>query len=305
MKITKSNALAFAQSCIKQAESISSLVKQSLEFDKKTGIIRNYKNDFAQIDQLKSYADKAFKLLNNPLPGFSFSEDSSIIVNNDILRSELVNISNHLKLITSFLLQQIEKNKQNIQSKDNSELLNKVDKALLVINSEVKLYEDEVNWLFAEQSDVTEKNRNINYTIGWKIPLLRKLIDALLDRIKKESESGKDKDYSNFIIKIVNTTNQFNDDLKLFASDVNAPKSLELNKTISKLIKNSVNTFELSSLELTGITIDEYSNSMCEQSIATQPGIQQDRELFHKIILSVQAKKSLSYIEAFNLIRKK
>lgn len=74
MKITKSNALSFAKKCIKQAESISSYVRQSLEVDKKSGVVRNYKDDFTQIDQLNLLANKAINLLKNPSQGFSFSD---------------------------------------------------------------------------------------------------------------------------------------------------------------------------------------------------------------------------------------
>ena len=108
MKITKSNALEFAQRCLKQAESISSLVKQSLAVDKKTGKVRNYKNDFAEIDQLKSLALRAMKLLDKPLPGYSFAEQTDSTITKFQIRDSVLTVAKQIKNISAFLLKKIE-----------------------------------------------------------------------------------------------------------------------------------------------------------------------------------------------------
>jgi len=301
MKITKSNALEFAQRCLKQAESISSLVKQSLAVDKKTGKVRNYKNDFAEIDQLKSLALRAMKLLDKPLPGYSFAEQTDSTITKFQIRDSVLTVAKQIKNISAFLLKKIESETKQLIDKDYSALLKKLESTMKVINAEIKLYKDESTWLFAESKINHSKNESVRYQIGWKVPLLGRLVDALELQIKKENEENATIDHTKLLIKIAGSLNSFDEDLKLYRSDSNAPV-IQSNKLLNKLTGSSFSAVD-SSYSIATISVDECGNFFSETEDKKINSIPDDRAEFHKIILAVQKRENVSYAEALNICR--
>lgn len=303
MKITKNNALAFAKHCLDRAESISNLLRTSIKVDSKNGMLRNYKDDFAELDQLKSLADKAMKLFEKSLPGYSFAENNESTITKIQLRESVVSVAIQLKSISAFLLKMIEKEVQQLIDKDYSLLLEKIDTAMKLVNGEVKIYKDESTWLLAEAETNYGKNESVRSKIGFKVPMLGRLVDALELQIQKESKENSAIDHTKLLINLVASLKSFEDDMKQYRSDPNAPV-IQINKLLNKLTSASFSS-NVSGLDIAAISVDEAAILMSESDMNIPNKLPDDRNELHKLILSVQDNKNLSYTDAFNLIRKK
>lgn len=303
MKITKSNALQFASNCINRAKSISDIIRTEIALMKKTAYKRDLSKDFAEIDKLNTLANKALKLLDNIPPGYSFAEQTESTITKYQIRDSVLTIAKQIKNITAFLLKQIEKETNQLIDKDYSALLKKLESTMKVINGEVNIYKDESTWLFAESKTDYRKNENVRYQIGWKVPLLGRLVDALELKIKKENEENSSIDHTKFLTILFGSLKSFDEDLKQYRSNPNAP-FIQTNKLLNKLTGSSFTAFD-SGYEIETISSNEFAEL---SDLESDPNIKVDlnnREQLHKAILKIQTTEKINYLEAFNKVIKK
>ena len=300
----KSKAIALAGKLVERGTRLSQWIKQQIEFDSKYKIKRSYKKDFDLLDEIITKAKKLHNIIKQNSPGYFFAEQNDSTITKFQAREGVLSVAKQLKNISAFLLKKIEQEKQLLIEKDYSALLKKLESSMKLINGEIKLYKDESTWLFAENKINYEKNEGVRYQIGWKVPLLGRLVDALELQIQKENKENAVIDHTKLLIKLVNSLKSFDEDLKLYGGTPNAP-TIQTNKLLNKLTSSNFG-FKGNYQDvygLAGISVNEAEFIMSECDSVIPNKLPEDRNEFHKIILAVQKKENLSYAEALNLCR--
>ena len=297
------DAIALADKLIKRGEKLSSWIKEQIQFDAKHKIKREYKKDFDLLDEIISKTKKLQNLINQNSPGYSFAEQNDSTITKFQVRDSVVNVAKQLKSISAFLLKMIAKETQQLIDIDYSLLLKKIESSMKLVNGEVKIYKDESTWLLAETEINYGKNESVRYQIGWKVPLLGRLVDALELKIQKESNENSAIDHTKLLINLVASLKSFEDDLKPYRSDPNAPV-IQINKSLNKLTGSSFSN-NTSGIDIATISVDEASLLMSESDSIIPNKLPEDRNELHKLILSVKEKDGITYDQALNKIRNK
>ena len=295
-------AVALADKLIERGTRLSQWIKQQIEFDSKYKIKRDYKNDFDLLDETITKAKKLNNIIKRSSPGYSFAEQNDSTIAKFQIRESVLNVAKQLKNISAFLLKKIEQEQTLLIDKDYSALLKKLEASMKLLNGEIKLYQDDSTWLLAETQINYIHNESVRHQIGWKVPLLGRLVDALELQIQKENKENAVIYHTKLLIKLMDSLKSFDEDLNLYRGMPNAP-TIQINKHLNKLTGASFSSDNYAGSEFAAISVDEFEKLMSEGDAAIPIKIPEDRNEFHKIILAVQKKENVSYDEALTICR--
>ena len=290
MANTIENDLAMSKRLVKIGTVLSNQLRESIKAGKKL----DYKHYFNLLNKVIAVTKAINTSVENDLYGLSFAEGNSNSVSIQLINAEVLRIAKQTNDVLSFLLSQIAKEYINSANKDYSGLLKRLNSVLSLLNSELKIYKDENYWLFNEGKKASKNIGEIKDEIGWKVPLLNRLVELLSSKIEKEKSINALVDRKNFLIKMAKALKSFNEDLIQYSGNSNTPGAYNYNKFINQLITKNFSEDNNSNY---------YETLLAENNSSDKKDLLNDRNYLHQVLLAIQKRENVSYKEALNIYR--